>query len=106
MGTPCMHCMRAQVTSVKRFLEIQNGKRSIRFAPKEEPTLEWKTSVSLDHAIYFHRARDVRCDEWNLIHCETLIGVGGRGLSRAEVYNREYRVLASYQQEVLTRHRV
>ncbi|MCF0085169.1 MULTISPECIES: acyl-CoA thioesterase II [unclassified Streptomyces] len=57
--------------------------------------------ASLDHAMWFHRP--FRADEWFLYDQESPIAVGGRGLARGRIYNRQGRMLVSVVQEGLFR---
>jgi acyl-CoA thioesterase-2 len=57
--------------------------------------------ASLDHTIWFHRP--FRMDEWLYIATETPNASGGRGLSLAQVYNRDGIMVATLAQEGLMR---
>lgn len=57
--------------------------------------------ASLDHAMWFHSPP--RADEWILIDAVSPFAGGARGLSRAELYNRERKLIASVAQEGLMR---
>ncbi len=57
--------------------------------------------ASIDHAIWFHR--DVRVDDWLLYAMDSPSSQGGRGLSRAGIYDRQGRLVASVAQENLMR---
>ncbi|MEU7177371.1 acyl-CoA thioesterase [Streptomyces celluloflavus] len=59
--------------------------------------------ASLDHAMWFHRP--FRADEWFLYDQESPIAIGGRGLARGGIYDREGRLLVSVVQEGLFRPR-
>jgi acyl-CoA thioesterase-2 len=59
--------------------------------------------ASLDHTIWFHRP--FRMDEWLLFAMESPNASGGRGLSLAQVYNRQGLLVASLAQEGLIRMR-
>jgi acyl-CoA thioesterase-2 len=54
--------------------------------PRTEITL-------LDHALWVHRA--VRFDDWWLVRTESDVGVGGRCLSRREIFTRDGACVAS-----------
>ena len=57
--------------------------------------------ASLDHAMWFHAP--TRADEWILVDAVSPFAGGARGLSRAEIYNRERKLIASVAQEGLIR---
>jgi len=57
--------------------------------------------ASIDHAIWFHR--DVRVDDWLLYAMDSPSSQGGRGLSRAGIFDRQGRLVASVAQENLMR---
>jgi acyl-CoA thioesterase-2 len=57
--------------------------------------------ASLDHAMWFHRP--CRADEWVLVDAVSPFAGGGRGLTRAQMFNRERRLVASLAQEGLVR---
>lgn len=59
--------------------------------------------ASLDHAIWFHD--DVDINEWLLYDQQSSWAGGGRGLARAEIYDRAGRLIASVAQEGLIRPR-
>jgi len=59
--------------------------------------------ASLDHALWFHRA--FRFDQWLLFVVESVSVAAGRGLSRASVFSRDGRLVASIVQEGLMRKR-
>ena len=59
--------------------------------------------LSLDHSVWFHR--DFRVDDWLLFAVDSPSVSGGRGLSRGSVFGRDGRLLASFTQEGLVRHR-
>ena len=55
--------------------------------------------VSLDHAVWFHRAP--RADEWMFFDVHSLVNSGSRGLLRGVIRDRGGRVVASVAQEML-----
>jgi acyl-CoA thioesterase-2 len=55
--------------------------------------------TSLDTAIWLHRPEPWR--DWRYIESTCEVGLGGRGLSRRSLYDREGRLLASMVQEAL-----
>jgi acyl-CoA thioesterase-2 len=57
--------------------------------------------ASLDHAMWFHRP--ARADEWLLVDAVSPFAGGARGLTRAQIFNRERRLVASVAQEGLVR---
>jgi acyl-CoA thioesterase-2 len=57
--------------------------------------------ASLDHAMWFHAPS--RADEWILVDAVSPFAGGARGLTRAELYNRERKLIASVAQEGLIR---
>ena len=57
--------------------------------------------ASLDHAMWFHRA--ARADEWVLVDAVSPFAGGARGLTRASMFDRERRLIASIVQEGLVR---
>jgi len=70
----------------------------------KHPTIMAKRDVmmaSLDHAMWFHAAP--RADEWILIDAVSPFAGGARGLTRAEFFNREKKLIASVAQEGLLR---
>ena len=65
-----------------------------------KPTL---VMASIDHALWFHRA--LRVDDWLLYAMESPSASGARGFSRASVFARDGRLVASAAQEGLVRSR-
>jgi acyl-CoA thioesterase II len=57
--------------------------------------------ASLDHAMWFHRP--CRADEWVLVDAVSPFAGGARGLTRAQVYDRDRQLVASVAQEGLVR---
>lgn len=57
--------------------------------------------ASLDHAMWFHSPP--RADEWLLVEAVSPFAGGARGLTRAEVYSRDRKLVASVAQEGLIR---
>ncbi|MFO7304131.1 MAG: acyl-CoA thioesterase II [Gammaproteobacteria bacterium] len=57
--------------------------------------------ASLDHAMWFHRT--CRADEWLLVDVLSPFAGGARGFARAQIWNRERRLIASVAQEGLVR---
>ncbi len=57
--------------------------------------------ASLDHAMWFHRP--CRADDWVLVDAFSPFAGGARGLTRAQIYDRERRLVASVAQEGLVR---
>ncbi len=57
--------------------------------------------ASLDHALWVHR--DVPLDDWLLFHKHTSAAGGARGLTHAEFFSRDGRLVASASQEGLVR---
>lgn len=57
--------------------------------------------ASLDHAMWFHRP--ARADEWILVEADSPFAGGARGLTRAQLYDRERQLIASVAQEGLIR---
>jgi acyl-CoA thioesterase-2 len=57
--------------------------------------------ASLDHAMWFHRP--CRADEWLLVDAVSPFAGGARGLTRAQIFNRDRRLVASVAQEGLVR---
>jgi acyl-CoA thioesterase-2 len=57
--------------------------------------------ASLDHAMWFHRP--CRADEWVLVDAVSPFAGGARGLTRAQIYDRGRRLVASVAQEGLVR---
>jgi acyl-CoA thioesterase II len=58
--------------------------------------------ASIDHALWFHRP--VKVDDWLLYAMESPSAQGARGLSRALIFERGGRLVASVAQESLMRH--
>lgn len=67
--------------------------------------LTWTTpgvqSVSIDHALWFHRS--CRLDEWLLFVMDSPSASGARGLTRGRFFTRDGRLVASAAQEGLIR---
>lgn len=67
--------------------------------------LTWTTpgvqSVSIDHAVWFHRP--CRLDEWLLFEMDSPSASGARGLARGRFFTRDGRLVASATQEGLIR---
>src|SRR5690606_18922644 len=57
--------------------------------------------ASLDHAMWFHRP--CRADEWVLVEAVSPFAGGARGFTRAQLWSRERRLVASVAQEGLVR---
>lgn len=57
--------------------------------------------ASLDHAMWFHSPP--RADEWILVEAVSPFAGGARGLTRAELFNRDRKLVASVAQEGLLR---
>jgi acyl-CoA thioesterase-2 len=57
--------------------------------------------ASLDHAMWFHRP--CRADEWVLVDAVSPFAGGARGLTRAQIFDRNRRLVASVAQEGLVR---
>ena len=57
--------------------------------------------ASLDHAMWFHSLP--RADEWILVDAVSPFAGGARGLTRAELFSRDRRLIASVAQEGLIR---
>ena len=57
--------------------------------------------ASLDHAMWFHRP--CRADEWVLVDAISPFAGGARGLTRAQIFDRDRRLVASVAQEGLVR---
>jgi len=57
--------------------------------------------ASLDHAMWFHRP--CRTDEWVLVDAISPWAGGARGFTRAQMFDRERRLIASVAQEGLVR---
>jgi acyl-CoA thioesterase-2 len=57
--------------------------------------------ASLDHAMWFHRP--FRADDWLLYQQESPVAVGGRGLARGQLFNRQGELVVSVMQEGLFR---
>lgn len=57
--------------------------------------------ASLDHAMWFHSPP--RADEWVLVEAVSPFAGGARGLTRAEMFNRDRKLVASVAQEGLIR---
>lgn len=64
-------------------------------------TNERVQSVSLDHAVWFHKP--IHADEWLLFVQESPIAFGGRGFNRGTVFTRDGELVASLAQEGLMR---
>jgi acyl-CoA thioesterase-2 len=64
------------------------------------PEQPWRP-VSLDHAIWFHRA--FRADDWLLLQASTGSLHNSIGLAQGRVFSQDGRLVASVAQEVLLR---
>lgn len=60
----------------------------------------WKSSISLDHSMHFHRPLEIKADEWTIWYTESAVSLNGRGLGRAHVFNLKYELLATISQEL------
>jgi acyl-CoA thioesterase-2 len=60
-------------------------------------------AISIDHAIWFHRA--ARIDDWLLYSIDSPNASGARGFTRASIFTRDGRLIASTAQEGLMRAR-
>jgi acyl-CoA thioesterase-2 len=58
-------------------------------------------TISIDHAIWFHRAE--RIDDWLLYSIDSPNASGGRGYTRASIFARDGQLIASTAQEGLMR---
>lgn len=58
-------------------------------------------SISLDHAMWFHRS--FRADDWLLYVLESPVAQGGRGLGHGRFYNRDGELVVSVSQEAIVR---
>jgi acyl-CoA thioesterase II len=67
----------------------------------DDPLTHLAMMASLDHAMWFHAPP--RADEWILVDAVSPFAGGARGLTRAELYNRERKLIASVAQEGLIR---
>jgi acyl-coenzyme A thioesterase 1/2/4 len=56
--------------------------------------------ISLDHAIYFHRPREIRADDWLCAEMESPWAGGERGLVVQRIWNRHGMLVATCVQEV------
>lgn len=57
--------------------------------------------ASLDHALWFHHP--TRADEWMLVDAVSPFAGGARGFTRAEIFGRDRKLVASLAQEGLVR---
>jgi acyl-CoA thioesterase II len=57
--------------------------------------------ASLDHAMWFHHP--CHLDDWLLVDADSPFASGGRGLLRAQIYDRQRKLVASVSQEALIR---
>ncbi|HXC59960.1 MAG TPA: acyl-CoA thioesterase II [Steroidobacteraceae bacterium] len=57
--------------------------------------------ASIDHAMWFHH--ELRVDDWLLYSIESPVASGGRGFSRASIFQRDGKLVASTAQEGLMR---
>jgi acyl-CoA thioesterase-2 len=64
---------------------------------------ETRLAISIDHAIWFHRP--ARIDEWLLYSIDSPSASGARGFTRASIFARDGRLIASTAQEGLMRSR-
>ncbi|MFK8019370.1 MAG: acyl-CoA thioesterase [Pseudomonadales bacterium] len=69
----------------------------------ENPFVPGVQSVTLSHALWFHRP--VRMDEWVLFELNSDITYGGRGLCHARVFAQSGELVASAVQEIVMRKR-
>ena len=75
----------------------------VRAARSPESPAPFEGGVSLDHAIWFHRAP--RADRWLLFSMAPAAHVGARGLAQGAVHTRDGTLVASLAQEALLRSR-
>jgi acyl-CoA thioesterase II len=75
--------------------------RAARQPHAENPAVERRTSVSLDHAVWFHRP--ARADRWLYSELRPVSTGGGRGLATGTIHDRDGRLVASVSQEVMLR---
>jgi acyl-CoA thioesterase II len=68
-----------------------------------DPGSEASLAISIDHAIWFHRP--ARIDEWLLYSIDSPSASGARGFTRANIFARDGRLIASTAQEGLMRAR-
>jgi acyl-CoA thioesterase-2 len=76
------------------FLVDVVNRSALHDAPSERPML-----TTASHSIWFHRP--LRFDEWHLYVQEAVALVGGRGLARGAVHDRDGVLVASTAQEVI-----
>jgi len=60
--------------------------------------------ASIDHALWFH-SQDFHVNDWLLFQLQSPWSGGGRGFSRANIFNRKLKLIASTAQEGIIRRR-
>lgn len=75
--------------------------RAARQPHAGHPGVERRMSVSLDHAVWFHRP--ARADDWLYSELRPVSTGSGRGLATGTVHTRDGRLVASIAQEVMLR---
>jgi acyl-CoA thioesterase-2 len=83
------------------FVTDHGATRAVREPHLDHPGVERRMSVSLDHAIWFHRP--ARVDQWLRFQLVPLATVGGRGLAVGTVRTMAGQLVASVAQEAMLR---
>jgi acyl-CoA thioesterase-2 len=93
----CLHsCLLAYVSD---YYLLSTAVRTHR----TEIDCEMPPAISIDHAIWFHRP--ARVDDWLLYSIDSPNSAGARGFTRASIFARDGRLIASAAQEGLMRAR-
>lgn len=83
------------------FASDHGSTRAVRTPHRGLPGLAQRQSVSLDHAIWFHRP--ARPDEWMLTEVAPISTGNGRGLATGTIHTRTGTLVATFTQEALFR---
>jgi acyl-CoA thioesterase-2 len=83
------------------FVTDHGATRAVREPHLEHPGVERRQSVSLDHAVWFHRP--ARVDDWLLFQLVPLATIGGRGLAVGTVRTAAGALVATVAQEAMLR---
>jgi acyl-CoA thioesterase II len=92
---PCLH--RRLLAYVSDYYLLSTAVRPHRLELKHAAA----PAISVDHAVWFHRP--ARLDEWLLYAIDSPSASGARGFTRASIFTRDGRLVASTAQEGLMR---
>jgi acyl-CoA thioesterase-2 len=83
------------------FVTDHGATRAVREPHADHPGVERRQSVSLDHAVWFHR--QARVDHWLLYQLVPMATIGGRGLAVGTVRTAAGALVATVAQEAMLR---